>query len=126
MSLLCAQPQPRRKLTEGGAVLIFAMRGTLRPGILGNLLGVSPKTVRDIWTARSWRKETAFLDPDRPPMPHKPMGRPKGSKDLRPRRYKCMQLLLLPLGCDKEESLDDELHAWKESIWFDPRRPDAV
>ena len=48
--------------------------------------GVSEKTVRDIWTGRTWHNETAHLDPSRPARTLAPPGRPVGRKDSVPRR----------------------------------------
>jgi hypothetical protein len=49
--------------------------------------GVSEKTIRDIWRARTWHQATWHLDMARPLLQSK-LGRPKGSKDSRPRMYK--------------------------------------
>ena len=56
---------------------------------LAKIHGVSVKTVRDIWTGRTWYRETYHLDPSKPPMLDrlmKKMGRPKGVKDSKPRK----------------------------------------
>ncbi len=56
---------------------------------VGKEFGVTPKAVRDIWTGRTWYRETLHLDPARPDAPErlsKRVGRPKGSKDKKPRR----------------------------------------
>ena len=50
--------------------------------------GVSSKTVRDIWCARTWHLQTMHLDPMRPQRPPARPGRPRGSKDKAPRRYR--------------------------------------
>ena len=52
---------------------------------LSVIYGVSEKAVRDIWTGRTWAKETWHLDMSRP-ITKKHAGRPKGSKDKIPRR----------------------------------------
>ena len=55
---------------------IFA-HGTLlprpRPSLVAHLYRVSEKTVRDIWTGRTWRHATGApsLHPRRPPRPHR-------------------------------------------------------
>ena len=53
--------------------------------------GVSEKTVRDIWTARTWGNETLPWDPDRKPRVSRPTGRPLGSQDRAPRRKRTAQ-----------------------------------
>jgi hypothetical protein len=55
---------------------------------VGKEIGVTPKTVRDIWTGR---RETLQLDPSRPDARErlsKQVGRPQGSKDRKPRRQR--------------------------------------
>ena len=47
---------------------------------------VSEKAVRDIWTARTWAEATRHLDPHRPPRTVRPMGRPLGKLDSKPRK----------------------------------------
>ena len=58
---------------------------------VGKEFGVTAKAVRDIWTGRTWYRETLHLDPARPDARErlsKHVGRPKGSKDKKPRRQK--------------------------------------
>jgi hypothetical protein len=61
---------------------------------LGQVFGVSPKTIRDIWMGRTWYRETFHLDPSRTDAHERlgrHVGRPKGAKDSRPRhRSKAM------------------------------------
>ena len=47
--------------------------------------GISEKAVLDIWTGRTWSRETARLDSERPAC-IKRTGRPLGCKDKVPRR----------------------------------------
>ena len=54
---------------------------------LGKLYEVSEKTIRDIWTGRTWVRETWRLDTSRS-IPVKKIGRPKGRKDNKPRKRK--------------------------------------
>ena len=49
--------------------------------------GVSDKTVRDIWKGRTWTKETLHLDTARVVV-QKNIGRPKGTRDSKPRMPK--------------------------------------
>ncbi len=58
---------------------------------MGQVFGVSPKTIRDIWVGRTWYRETFHLDPSRTDAHERlgrHIGRPKGVKDSRPRRRK--------------------------------------
>jgi hypothetical protein len=59
--------------------------------IVARFFGVSSKTVRDIWTGRTWYRATQHLDPSRADALErlqKHPGRPKGSKDRKPRTRK--------------------------------------
>ena len=47
---------------------------------------VSEKTIRDIWSGRTWHVETMPLDPSRSPRAAKKNGRPLGRKDSLPRK----------------------------------------
>ena len=86
-------PQPhkdlsksRAKLTESDALNIYHCKGRITNAVaLSKLFGVSEKTVRDIWTGRTWSRETWHLDESRP-FPTKKMGRPFGRKDAHPRK----------------------------------------
>ena len=51
--------------------------------------GVTEKTIRDIWTGRTWFRETLHLEPSREKIAERltrQLGRPKGSKDRIQRR----------------------------------------
>mmetsp|Transcript_50008 Transcript_50008/g.131571 ORF Transcript_50008/g.131571 Transcript_50008/m.131571 type:complete len:236 (-) Transcript_50008:185-892(-) len=47
--------------------------------VVAKAFGVSPKTVRDIWHARTWAHATCHLDSTRPPPVFKRIGRPPNS-----------------------------------------------
>jgi hypothetical protein len=47
--------------------------------------GVSEKTIRDIWTGRTWAAQTWHLDKSRV-LKIKPTGRPIGRRDTKPRK----------------------------------------
>ena len=80
--------KPRARLTEDQVLDIFKLKGSSKyASQLGALHGVSEKTVRDIWTGRTWSLETHHLDTSRPIVIKNP-GRPKGSKDSKPRKQK--------------------------------------
>lgn len=51
---------------------------------------VSEKTIRDIWTGRTWHRETLPFDPNRKPRVSKPVGRPLGCRDSAQRRRRVM------------------------------------
>ena len=58
---------------------------------IANLFGVSSKTIRDIWSGRTWYRETYHLDPYRSDATERLLrrpGRPKGSQDRKQRVYK--------------------------------------
>ena len=92
----------KRGLTSDEVIKIF----TMKPFDLGrsswkdegkgvsfiaNLFGVSSKTIRDIWSGRTWYRETYHLDPYRSDATERLLrrpGRPKGSKDRKQRVYK--------------------------------------
>ena len=68
--------------------------------ITSRAFGVSDKTIRDIWSGRTWCHETG--------MPRKAhlrdhVGRPKGSKDATPRQIK------------RTNSIDEQLHMWAKT-----------
>ena len=48
---------------------------------------VNEKTVLDIWRGRTWVKETSHLSLSRV-FPFKKLGRPVGSKDVKPRKHR--------------------------------------
>jgi hypothetical protein len=59
-------PKHRARLTDEAVLQIFACRHDKRsPTVLSNLYGVNEKTVRDIWSGRTWSKETQHLGPAR-------------------------------------------------------------
>ena len=80
--------KPRARLTEDRVLEIFKLKDSSKSAsLLGALHGVSEKTVRDIWTGRTWSMETQHLDTSRP-IVIKIAGRPKGSMDSKPRKQK--------------------------------------
>ena len=79
------ETRSRAKLTESDVINIFARRRSFPAFFIASEYGVSEKAVRDIWSGRTWSKETWHLEPSRV-MRFKRIGRPKGSKDLQPRK----------------------------------------
>jgi hypothetical protein len=54
---------------------------------------ISEKTVRDIWSARTWHDDTLPLDVNRTPRPAKKIGRPPGKIDSKPRKPRTVKSL---------------------------------
>jgi hypothetical protein len=84
-------PKPRAVLTKDQVRYIFSLSlSRKRPSAshVARLYRVCEKTVRDIWTARTWREETKILDAYRIPQEARKTGRPLGRKDSKPRRTK--------------------------------------
>ena len=86
--------------------------------------GVSEKAVRDIWTGRTWSKETWHLDALRS-RPVKKMGRPVGRQDTKPRKSRIAPRKLESsklrdaaavasshLDRHHDKSVDEQLHEW--------------
>ena len=96
----------RAKLTESDALNIYNCKGTIsKSAAIAKLYGVSEKAVRDIWTGRTWSKETWHLDESRP-IPTKKMGRPLGRKDGQPRKPRSLRTTPEPTLCPKSRSID--------------------
>ena len=78
----------RARLTVSDVIDIFTLKqSTIQATRVANMYGVSEKAIRDIWTARTWARETWHLEPSRT-LVLKQAGRPRGSKDSRPRQQK--------------------------------------
>jgi hypothetical protein len=89
------QQKRRAILTELQAIEIFAFRNEssiLRmvssASVVAKRYGINERTVRDIWTQRTWTHATCSLAANAGPMAKRTMGRPVGSKDARPRKLK--------------------------------------
>jgi hypothetical protein len=80
------QSKLRTRLCKAEVVEIFLRKHTQKsPTVVSRLCGISEKAVRDIWSGRTWSKETQHLDPSRS-VCLKKIGRPAGSKDTKPRK----------------------------------------
>jgi hypothetical protein len=124
-SLLPESKTARAHLTACQAVIIFKLRvdGSFlsklaKPSAaeIGRQYGVSEKTIRDIWTGRTWKQETAHLDQGRPISVSKGPGRPKGSKDGQKRREKGAthhRNRKSSEGTFFDGSIDDQLFEWE-------------
>ena len=83
----------RAKLTESDALSIYHCKTSVTSAsAISKLYGVSEKAVRNIWTGRTWSKETWHLDESRP-FPTKKMGRPFGRKDAQPRKPRSLRTI---------------------------------
>ena len=89
--------KPRAILTEQQAVDIFKWQSAEEiptmvssSSFIAKKFGINERTVRDIWKRRTWAHATWRLGEraDTKPMVKKRTGRPKGSKDSRPRQRK--------------------------------------
>ena len=80
--------KPHARLTVSDVINIFnSKKSSIQATRVANMYGVSEKAIRDIWTARTWARETWHLEPSRT-LVLKQAGRPRGSKDSRPRQQK--------------------------------------
>ena len=87
-----SQTKPQARLTEAQAVEVFKHKSRQRSATsVSKIFGVNEKTVRDIWSGRTWSHETWHLDTSRI-MPLKKMGRPKGRVDTKPRKSKAIPI----------------------------------
>ena len=78
--------KPRAKLSEAQVIRIFQAKAcSSSASIVAAVYGVSEKAVRDIWTGRTWSRETHHLDTSRQ-LQLKKVGRPIGSRDRHPRK----------------------------------------
>jgi hypothetical protein len=93
-SVFTSKRHGRAILTEEQARQIFhykpapGLKDRTRAGCLSKMYGVSVKTIRDVWVGRTWYRVTCQLDQTKPLSPERLMkraGRPKGTKDSKPR-----------------------------------------
>ncbi len=78
--------KPHARLTQQQAVDIFRVRNSAPSAVkIAAFFDINEKTVRDIWAARTWSRETSHLDPTRT-VELKQAGRPKGCRDSKPRK----------------------------------------
>ena len=97
----------RAKLTESDVISIFLAKATrIQATVVGKTYGVSEKAVRDIWSGRTWAKETWHLNPSRT-LVVKQTGRPKGSRDSRPRQKRMPRRSVPSVRPDELVDADD-------------------
>ena len=111
-----------KELSETRARPMLSLSTTARityAAAISKLFGVSEKAVRDIWTGKTWSKETWHLNKSRP-FPAKKMGRPFGRKDAQPRKPRSLRTIIfrtLKMGpktssawCLHDTSIDELRH----------------
>jgi hypothetical protein len=88
-----ASSKARAVLTKEQVIDIFRLsqillpdRAKLSPTYVAEIFGVSEKTIRNIWSGRTWYNDTLPLDAARTPKRLVKLGRPLGRKDSAPRR----------------------------------------
>ena len=92
-------PKPQAVLTKDKVIEIFkiSLKGSVtekpNASLVAREYGVHEKTIRDIWTGRTWHDETQPLAIDREPRQRAKTGRPLGCKDSVPRRRKANHLM---------------------------------
>jgi hypothetical protein len=113
---------PHARLTQEQAVAIFKVRGSAPSAVsIAACFGINEKTVRDIWTGRTWSRETSHLDPTRT-VQLKQIGRPKGCRDSKPRQKRGGSTRAVSQGdtpCQCEASQKAAVH----SCCFTPQVP---
>ena len=99
----------RAKLSQSDVISIFQAKATrIQATVIARSYGVSEKAVRDIWSGRTWAKETWHLNPSRT-LIVKQTGRPKGSRDSRPRQKRMPRCSLPSVRPDELVDSDDVL-----------------
>ena len=112
--------KPRARLSVVQVLTIFQAKDSASTAAkLGAVYGVSEKAVRDIWSGRTWSRETWNSDSSRP-LQLKRVGRPIGCKDKQPRKKRVnnhdelSRLFGIRQGAVLVECIDDSA-AWHRS-----------
>ena len=95
LSSASTSSKPRAVLTKELVVEIYGLRvKAARPTAtsVARRIGVNEKTIRDIWSGRTWHKETMNLDLAQHPKKSSKTGRPQWRKDIPPQRRKSANL----------------------------------
>ena len=127
--------KPQARLSQTQVVAIFQSRNSNQSSAkVAKSYSVNEKTVRDIWTGRTWAKETWHLDHSRR-VEIKRMGRPIGCRDTKPRKQKGCKLLSERVSAlaaadvehraskeaacqGKAQSIDKQLYEWEQDgLW---------
>jgi hypothetical protein len=86
--------KPRARLSERHVITIFQAKSPKTSAStaakVARVYGVSEKAIRDIWTGRTWSRETWHLDKSRP-LQLKLTGRPRGCRDTKPRKKRVLK-----------------------------------
>ncbi len=112
----------RAKLSKTQVINIFNTKKTL-PSIsaakLSTLYGIGEKTVRDIWTGRTWSKETQHLKRARNPQKTGGQSKVTGSS-MRPKAISVEKNLpFRDAPASLAGSVDQQLHEWDQAFWID-------
>jgi hypothetical protein len=82
--------KPRAVLSKMQAIEIFRLlsdnQGRPSATAVAKMYGVNEKTIRDVWSGRTWNLDTSLLDCNRPPKMSIKIGRPPGRRDSAPRK----------------------------------------
>ena len=101
----------RARLTKAQVIIIFQSKNRAPSAAqLAKCYGVTDKAIRDIWTGRTWCKETRHLDTARP-VKVKKVGRPKGCRDKMPRKKRAATIY-----CDSLLASDSATEAFIGSV----------
>ena len=116
----------RTKLTGDDVIKIFELKQRSgQANKVASVFGVSEKAIRDIWTARTWAKETWHLEPSRA-LVIKQAGRPRGSKDSKPRKMKASPPLRASIASCSETRQHELCFGDCEALITDPVGFDLV
>jgi hypothetical protein len=129
--------KPRAILTEEQAIAIFKLK--LRASdpnakpicseTVARAYNIGEKTVRDIWSGRTWNQETLHLEPSRPARRLNPPGRPMGRKDQKPRKCPGVKSLRTTKqvadSTNSEDPFHDDWPNWARAevytmVWMPP------
>jgi hypothetical protein len=127
----------RAKLSESQAIAIFQIKKSspsTPAAEAANRFRISEKTVRDIWSGRTWTQETWHLDTSRI-LCHKHIGRPKGCKDSKPRAKKNKEKVPCidsesnmhaerESDLERNASVDQQLYGWDQAFWIEDESAD--
>ena len=112
--------KPRTVLTKADVIAIFQIKATLPSTTkVAKCYGVSEKTIRDVWTRRTWAAETWHLDPSSTLDMRQP-GRPLGSRDSKPRKQRQLSANSSPslqVSCFAQDAACGPVH--DDQILFD-------
>jgi hypothetical protein len=100
----------RAKLSVEQVIEIFNIKSTMPNNAAASIARqyrVSEKTVRDIWSGRTWCGETWHLDTARVIAP-KSIGRPKGCRDSKPRKAKTEGDTICRMAPNDASALDEQ------------------